>query len=115
MRRDSQAVAPVVNYAPEPRGITEKCRVCKSGKHSLNSSCPIADRVGVVWNIPEYAREWQENFFGLDLEAHNGAGNRSRLPVPATFVVGQDGRVRWRFVEARYWERANPDDVVAAL
>ena len=26
--------------------------------------------------------------FGLDLEAHSGAGNRSQLPVPATFVVG---------------------------
>ena len=75
----------------------------------------LAKRAGVVWDIPDYAREWQEKFFGLELETHNGAGNGSELPVPATFVIGKDGRVLWRFVEARYWERANPDDVIEAL
>ena len=31
--------------------------------------------------------------FGLGLEAHNGAGNRSQLPVPAMFVVGGATRI----------------------
>lgn len=75
----------------------------------------LAHRAGVVWDIPDYAMEWHQKFFGMDLEANNGTGNSSQLPVPATFVIGQDGRVLWRFVEANYWERANPEDVVAAL
>ncbi len=75
----------------------------------------VASDAGVVWEIPEYAMEWHQKFFGMDLESTNGAGNSNKLPVPATFVIGRDGRVLWRFVEAKYWERANPEDIVNAL
>jgi peroxiredoxin len=71
--------------------------------------------LGIVWKIPEYALEWQEKYFGLYLEGYNGAGRRDELPVPATFVVARDGVVAWRFLEAAYWRRAEPRDVVQAV
>jgi hypothetical protein len=48
-------------------------------------------------------------------EQHNGAGNRDELPVPPTFMLDRTGIVTWRFLEAGYWERAEPNDVLEAL
>jgi len=75
----------------------------------------FARQLGIVWKIPEYALEWHERYFGLHFERHNGAGNRDELPVPATFVVDSTGVVAWRFLEAAYWKRAEPKDVVEAM
>ena len=37
------------------------------------------------------------------------------LPIPATFVVGRDGRVVARFVDPDYRRRMEIDDLVAAV
>jgi len=37
------------------------------------------------------------------------------LPIPATFVVGQDGRVRARFVDPDYRTRMDFDRLIEAL
>jgi len=43
-------------------------------------------------------------------------GNSSwMLPIPATFVVGQDGRVKARFVDPDYRKRMAIEDLLAAL
>ena len=52
--------------------------------------------------------------FGNDLPARNGNG-RWALPVPATFVIGRDGRVAFAHVEADYRQRAEPDDVLRVV
>jgi peroxiredoxin len=50
------------------------------------------------WDIPQYQ------------------GNDSwMLPIPATFVVGTDGRVKARFVDPDYRKRMAIDDLVDAL
>jgi peroxiredoxin len=74
-----------------------------------------ARELGLVWTIPDYALEWHERYFGLYLEEHNGTGNRNELPVPATFVVHRTGVVTWWFLEADYWRRAEPSDVLQAV
>jgi len=74
-----------------------------------------AKKLGIVWKIPDYALEWHEKYFGLYFERHNGAGHRDELPVPATLVVDRKGVVTWRFLEAAYWKRAEPKDVVEAV
>jgi peroxiredoxin len=74
-----------------------------------------ARQLGIVWKVPDYALEWHEKYFGLHFEQHNGSGNRDELPVPATFVVNREGIVTWRFLEAAYWKRAEPKDVVEAV
>jgi peroxiredoxin len=43
-------------------------------------------------------------------------GNDSwMLPIPATFVVGKDGRVKVRFVDPDYRKRMTIEEVIAAL
>ena len=37
------------------------------------------------------------------------------LPIPATFVVGQDGRIRGRFVDPDYRKRMAIEDLLAAM
>ena len=37
------------------------------------------------------------------------------LPIPATFVVGSDGRVKGRFVDPDYRRRMDVDDILSAL
>jgi peroxiredoxin len=43
-------------------------------------------------------------------------GNSSwMLPIPATFVVGRDGRIKARFVDPDYRKRMAIEDLLAAL
>jgi peroxiredoxin len=37
------------------------------------------------------------------------------LPIPATFVIGQDGRIKARFVDPDFRRRMDIDDLIAAL
>jgi peroxiredoxin len=43
-------------------------------------------------------------------------GNDSwMLPIPATFIVGKDGRVKARFVDPDYRKRMTIEELIAAL
>ncbi|HLQ93993.1 MAG TPA: peroxiredoxin-like family protein [Xanthobacteraceae bacterium] len=43
-------------------------------------------------------------------------GNSSwMLPIPATFVIGQDGRIKARFVDPDYRKRMAVEDLIAAI
>ena len=51
---------------------------------------------------------------GWDISRY--AGNKSwTLPIPGTFVVGPDGRVKARFVDPDYRKRMDVVDILAAL
>lgn len=73
----------------------------------------VARQFGLVFQIPEALREVYTGF-GIDLPAANG-DDTFELPIPATFVISQDGVVRWRHVDPDYTKRAEPDDVLGAL
>jgi len=49
-----------------------------------------------------------------DLPAYQG-NSSWMLPIPATFVVGQDGRVKARFVDPDYRKRMAIEDPLAAI
>ena len=51
---------------------------------------------------------------GLDLESLNN-GNGSILPIPATFVLDNQGKVTWRYVDVDYRTRSEPQDIINAL
>lgn len=73
----------------------------------------VARRYGIAFDLapalrPIYAR------LGHALPDRNG-GDDWVLPIPATYVVGQDGIVRLAFVDSNYRNRLEPDAVVAAL
>jgi peroxiredoxin len=66
------------------------------------------------FDLPPQLKELYGNAWGLDLTEQNADGSWS-LPVPGTFVIDQDRRIRFAFVSADYRVRAEPDDVLAAL
>ena len=52
--------------------------------------------------------------FGHDIASFQG-NDAWLLPIPATFVVGRDGRIKERFVDPDYRKRMAIDDLLTAL
>lgn len=73
----------------------------------------IAKSYGLVFTLSDSLKEIYKNF-GIDLEATNGDGTWS-LPIPATYVIRQDGTVAYHFADANYTKRLNPEEVVNVL
>ena len=73
----------------------------------------VARNFGLVFKMSE---EWIDVFRQLDSDftAHNG-DDTWELPVPATYVVSSDSKIVFSYVNANYLERADPQQVVAAL
>jgi peroxiredoxin len=65
-----------------------------------------------IWvgtEMEDYMRQ-----FGRDLPSYQG-NDSWMLPIPATFVVASDGRIKARFVDPDYRHRMAVDDLLAAL
>ncbi|MEJ2060542.1 MAG: peroxiredoxin-like family protein [Gammaproteobacteria bacterium] len=73
----------------------------------------VAERLGLVFEIPQALRPIYEKI-GADIQAYNG-DDSFKLPVPATYIIGQDGKVIYDFVNADYTQRLEPADIVARL
>ena len=73
----------------------------------------VAESFGLVFSLPGSLRELYRGF-GYDLPAVNGDAT-FRLPLPATYVIESNGVIAWRFADADYTKRAEPDDVIAIL
>lgn len=78
-----------------------------------DSALQAATGFGVAFEMPPALIELYSRV-GNDLPVLNGNG-RWVLPVPATYVIGRDGRIAFAHVEADYRERAEPQDVLAAV
>jgi peroxiredoxin len=52
--------------------------------------------------------------FGIDLQRFQGNGGWF-LPIPATLIVGQDGRVKARFVDPDFRHRMAIEDILSAV
>lgn len=73
----------------------------------------IAKGYKLTFELSEEMNAIYENM-GINLEKRNADYKRT-LPVPATFVIGQDGIIKYAFVDADYSKRAEPDEIIAAL
>ncbi|WP_133011600.1 peroxiredoxin-like family protein [Marinomonas flavescens] len=79
-----------------------------------DQNASVASEYGVAWEVPEHLLEHMRVDRKLDLESINN-GNGRILPIPATFVIGRDGNVAWRFVDVDYRTRSEPSDIIKAL
>ena len=73
----------------------------------------VSEKLGLVFELPEVLRPIYQKF-GIDIPAYNG-DESFRLPLPATYIVEQDGRIRYVYVNADYTERMEPSDIIARL
>lgn len=75
--------------------------------HGAALACGLAFPVG-----EEFKRRYLE--IGIDLAAIYGSDG-GFLPIPATFVVGEDGRIRYAHIDPDFRLRPEPLDVVAFI
>ncbi|MEX1276996.1 MAG: redoxin domain-containing protein, partial [Bacteroidota bacterium] len=87
-------------------------------KHSLgylllsDSKLTAAKQFGIVFRVAEQTLQRYKTF-NIDLEDASGESHHL-LPVPAVFVVGTDGIIRFSYVNPNYRERIDPDVLLAA-
>ena len=73
----------------------------------------VARNFGLVFRLSDRIQEIYGGF-GIDLPAANG--DRSfELPIPATYVVAQNGIIQYAFIDADYTNRLDPVTIVAEL
>jgi peroxiredoxin len=107
--------ARLVGMAPE----TPDRAVSTAGSNEINidilsdAGNRIAEKLGLVFELPQALRPIYEKF-GINIPAYNG-DQSFKLPVPATYIIGQDGVIAYAFVNADYTERLEPAEIVAKL
>ncbi len=73
----------------------------------------VSKKMGLVFSLAEELRPIYLGA-GLDIPAYNG-DDTFLLPVPATYIVGSEGIIKFDFVNADYTQRLEPQDIVAIL
>jgi len=73
----------------------------------------VARKFGLVYQLPDSLKSAYTSF-GVDLAALNGDSSWE-LPIPATFVIGRNGRVQLSHAETDYRKRLSPEAIVDAL
>lgn len=66
------------------------------------------------FTFPERLRDIYIEHFKIDVSLQNADGSWS-LPVPATFLISQDGTIYSRLVEMNYMRRMEPADILTVL
>jgi peroxiredoxin len=72
----------------------------------------VAEKFGLVYTIPDYHRDYYLSIL-VNLPFING-DKSWRLPLPATYVIGRDGKVLHAEAHADFRVRPEPQDALAA-
>jgi peroxiredoxin len=73
----------------------------------------VAKQFGAVYVLDEELRPVYKEL-GFHLPDYNG-DESFELPLPTTYVVNQEGRIIYSFVNADYTKRAEPEEIIDAL
>ena len=73
----------------------------------------VARRFALVYQVPEYERSVYQRAF-VNLPLANG-DDSWELPIPATYIVGRDGIVRYASLNPDYSVRPEPAELLAHL
>ena len=72
----------------------------------------VAQQYGIVYTLkPEVANLLQNKF---DIHAYNG-DESNQLPLAATYIIDQNGKVQYAFLDAEYRNRAEPKKMLKVL
>jgi peroxiredoxin len=72
----------------------------------------LAEQFGLVWTVPKYLRDYYLSIL-VNIPFINGEPSW-RLPLPATYVIGRDGRVAFAEAHADFRVRPEPQEALAA-
>jgi peroxiredoxin len=72
-----------------------------------------ARKFGLVYRVPDYQQSvYRRSFVNLP---HLNGDDSWELPIPATYIIGRDGIVRFASVNPDYSERPEPADILENL
>ncbi|PIB34089.1 redoxin [Reichenbachiella sp. 5M10] len=108
--------ATLVAISPQvPDGSMSKNEITEMDFTVLSDQdAKTASQYGIAWEVPAFLKEHMRVDRNLDLETINN-GNSSILPIPATFIIGQDGVVLWNYVNVDYRTRSEPEEIIDVL
>jgi len=72
----------------------------------------VAEQFGLVWEVPDYMQTYYRSIL-VNIPFVNG-DDSWRLPLPATYVIGRDGRVLFAEAHADFRVRPEPEEAMAA-
>lgn len=73
----------------------------------------VAEQFGLLFTLDERIQALYTQF-GIDFEHYYG-DKSFKLPLPATYVINQEGVITYTFLNEDYTLRAEPIDIMAAL
>jgi len=74
----------------------------------------VANDFGLMFTVDSRIQAMYLQRLGNDLPTLNGDDSFT-LPLPATYVIGQDGIITYSYVNADYRLRADPEDVLEKI
>ncbi|HEU5339697.1 peroxiredoxin family protein [Edaphobacter sp.] len=86
-----------------------------------DSGATVAEAFGLAYTVPAEHRRYFQSilvnipFNNAGLSYHNATEASWRLPLPAVYVIGQDGTVLFAEAHADFRVRPEPAEVLAAL
>ena len=79
-----------------------------------DSDHKIMDKYGVSFKVNEAYNKKIENYKGESLNKINDQWE-AYLPIPATYIIGKGGKVKWAHFDPDYSKRATVEEVIANL
>ena len=70
----------------------------------------VARQFGIMYRVPDYQEKLFSSVF-INLPHING-DQSWELPLPATYVIGREGKVQYAWINVDYTERAEPGEVL---
>lgn len=109
------AGAQIVAFSPDTEEMSRKTTSTNELDFDVVSDLnhSIARKFGLVFKEDAKIVD-QLKKAGVDLAAFQG-NNNNELSMPATYVIGKDGRIAFAFVDADYRVRAEPSQVLEVV
>ncbi|UMQ44008.1 AhpC/TSA family protein [Chryseobacterium sp. Y16C] len=73
----------------------------------------FAKKLGIVFQLQDFVLPYYQKL-GIDLAIFN-KNNENTLPVPAVFVVDENSKVLYKFLDVNYMNRVNVEELIQVL
>jgi len=108
--------AQLIAISPEKQEMLMKSAEKTGASFSLltDQDFKIAEAFELAFLPSSGTRLKYNTILGADLDEAQ-TDDSERLPVPATYIIGQDGTVLWHHFDRDYSQRASPEEILANL
>jgi len=109
--------ARIIAIAPEGEEEQKQTVEKSKGEEIIfisDSNLKIMDLYEVPFKVTDDYNQKIKNYKGQTLEEINGQ-SEAFLPIPATYIVGTDGKVKWSHFDPNYRNRPSVDEILQTL